>query len=96
MAATYLDLLAKMQEQGLDVLKQAQKAHIDALAAAREAVEKLPTLPQMPAMPTIEGLPTIAELTALSNSFVSSVVEQQKSYASQLAEVFAPIKKNAP
>jgi hypothetical protein len=95
MAATYLDLLAKMQEQGLDVLKQAQKAHIEALASAREVVEKLPTLPQMPVMPAIEGLPTIAELTAISNAFVANIVEQQTSYATALAEVFAPIKKNA-
>jgi hypothetical protein len=95
MAATYIDMIAKLQDQGLDVLKQAQKAHIDALTSAREFVEKLPAPPQVPQIPAIEGLPTIAQVTELSNAFVANVVELQKSYATQLAEVFAPIKKNS-
>jgi hypothetical protein len=94
MAATYLDMIVKLQDQGLDVLKQAQKAHIEALGQVREFVEKLPTT-QFPPLPAIEGLPTIAQLTELNGAFVTSVVEQQKSYAAQLAEVFAPIKKNS-
>ena len=94
MAATYLDMIVKLQDQGLDILKQTQKAHLEALTSVREFVEKLPTAPQMPAFPALEGLPTITQLTELNNSFLSSVVEQQKSYASGLAEVFAPIKKN--
>lgn len=95
MAATsYLELIAKLQDQGLDALKQAQKAHVEALTSMREIVEKVPVFAQVPAVPALEGVPTIAQLTELSNTFVTSVVEQQKSYASALAEVFAPIKKN--
>ncbi len=93
MAATYLDLLAKMQEQGLDTLKQTQKAYIDTLTSAREVIEKMPSMPQMPAMPqmpTIEGMPTIAELTDLNAQFLTKVIEQQQTYAKQLADVFAP------
>ena len=94
MAATYIDLLAKMQEQGLDTLKQAQSAYIASLTSTREMVEKLPTLPTMPQLPTIEGLPTVAELTELNTQFLDRIVEQQKAYAKQLADVFAPIAKS--
>jgi hypothetical protein len=93
MAATYLDLLAKMQEQGLDAIKQTQKATIDTLASAREVVEKMPAMASMPAMPTIEGLPTVAELTDLNAQFMAKLLEAQQSYAKQLADVFAPIAK---
>jgi len=77
-----------MQEQGLETLKQTQAAYLESLATARKMVEKLPAPPQMPA---IEGMPTVAELTDLNTQFIDRLVEQQKSYAKQLAEVFAPI-----
>jgi hypothetical protein len=88
MASTYLDMLAKMQAQGLETLKQTQGAYLESLSTARKMIEKLPA-PQ--AMPAIEGMPTVAELTELNSQFLDRVVEQQKTYAKQLADVFAPI-----
>jgi hypothetical protein len=89
-ASTYLDLLAKFQEQGLDTLKQAQSAYIETLTTARTMVEKLPAMPKMPA---IEGMPTIEELTELNTEFLDRVVAQQKAFTKQLSDVFAPIAK---
>jgi hypothetical protein len=88
MASAYLDLIAKMQEQGLEALKQTQGAYLESLSTARKMIEKLPVPPQMPA---IEGMPTVAELTDLNTQFLDRIVEQQKAYAKQLADVFAPI-----
>jgi hypothetical protein len=79
-----------MQEQGLEALKQTQSAYLESLTAARKMVE---AMPNVPAVPKLEGLPTVAELTALNTEFLDKVVEQQKTYAKQLAEVFAPIHK---
>jgi hypothetical protein len=90
MASSYLDLLAKFQEQGLDTLKQAQSAYVESLTTTRSMVEKLPAMPQMP---TIEGFPTIEELTELNTEFLDKVVAQQKAFAKQLSDVFAPITK---
>lgn len=90
MASTYLDLLAKFQEQGLDTLKQAQSAYVESLTSTRALVEKMPTLPKLPA---IEGVPTIEELTELNTEFLDRVVAQQKAFAKQLADIFAPIAK---
>ena len=75
MASTYLDLLAKFQEQGLDTLKQAQSAYVESLTSTRAMVEKLPTMPKLP---TIDGIPTIEELTELNTEFLDKVVAQQK------------------
>jgi hypothetical protein len=88
MASTYLDLLAKFQEQGLDTLKQAQSAYVESLTSTRAMVEKLPTLPKLP---VIDGVPTIEELTELNTEFLDRVVAQQKAFAKQLADVFAPL-----
>jgi hypothetical protein len=87
MAASYVELIAQMQEQGLESLKAVQSAYIQSLTAAREIVAKLPAAPQVP---TIEGIPTIAELTELNAQFVDKVVAQQKAYAKQIADVFPP------
>jgi hypothetical protein len=95
MASTYLDLLTKMQEQGLEALKQTQSAYLESLAAARKVVEAMPMPVPMPQMPVIEGVPTLAELTDLNVAFIDKVVEQQKAYAKQLADVFAPVVKSA-
>jgi len=92
MASTYLDMLAKFQEQGLETLKQAQSAYVDTLSSTRSMVEKMPALPKMPA---IEGMPTVEELTELNTAFLDKVIEQQKAFAKQLAEVFAPMAKTS-
>ncbi len=88
MASNYLELLSKLQEQGLEVLKQAQAAHIASLTSIRELVEKMPTTPQVP---TLEGVPTIQQLTELNTTFASHVFEQQKQYTTQLAELLKPV-----
>ena len=90
MAASYLEMITKLQDQGLDALKQAQKAHLETLGQVREFVEKLPNVPQMP---VLEGVPTLAQITELSTSFVEQVVDQQKTYATELAAIFAPLSK---
>jgi hypothetical protein len=87
MPATYAEFLAQMQEQTLESLKAVQNSYLQSLTAARELVEKLP---KVPSFPTVEGVPTVAELTELNTQFVDKVVEQQKAYAKQLADIFTP------
>ena len=91
MTSTYLDVLIKFQEQGLETLKKAQDASIESLTAVRQIVEKLPP---MPSIPTLEDVPTIPQLIELNSRFLDDVVQQQKAYGQQLAGVFAPLKKS--
>jgi hypothetical protein len=43
-----------------------------------------------PTLPTIEGLPTIAQISELQTSFATQLLDQQKAFASQLADLFSP------
>jgi hypothetical protein len=90
-ASTYLDVLAKFQEQGLDTLKKAQDASIESLTSVREMVEKLPA---PPSIPSLEELPTVPQIIELNSRFLERIVQQQKAYGQQLATIFAPIKKS--
>jgi hypothetical protein len=82
---TYLEILEKIQAQTLDNVKQIEAVQISTLQTVREVAASLPSL-----MKTIEGLPTLAQVVELNSSFATQVLDQQKAFASQLAEVFSP------
>lgn len=88
--ATYLEMLAKLQAQTLDGLKQIQAVQVNALTTAREMVASMPTTPTMP---TMEGMPTLAQIADLNTSFATQLLDQQKAFAGQLAELFTPAVK---
>jgi hypothetical protein len=85
--ATYLEMLEKIQTQALENLKQVQAVQVATLQTARELVASLPTLTSVP---TVEGLPTLTQITELNTSFAAQLLEQQKAYAAELSELFAP------
>ncbi len=94
MPATYIETLEKLQQQGLDTLKQAQSVQLAAMGSVRDAVANLPTLP-VPAIPSFESLPTFAELAQLNVTFAQKVLEQQSVFALQLADLFGAAQKDA-
>ncbi len=89
--ATYLETIEKLQQTGLDALKQAQATQLAALTTLGELVTDVPAY--KPAA-FFENLPTFAELAELNSSFARNVLEQQKTYASQLAGIFAATQKS--
>jgi hypothetical protein len=91
--ATYLEMLAKIQAQTLENLKQVQAAQVATLHTARELVASLPSMSTVPSVPTIEGMPTLAQITELNTSFATQLLDQQKAYAAQIAEIFTPAVK---
>ena len=85
---SYLDTLAKLQDQGIDALKQVQTAQLTAITSLRDAAKALPALPK------VEGFPTVAEIAEFNASFATKVLEQQAAFVSQVAGVFtAPAAK---
>ena len=92
---TYLEILEKIQAQTLDNVKQTEAAQISTLQTVREVAASLPSLMKLPNGPTIEGLPTLAQVVELNSSFATQVLDQQKAFASQLAEVFSPAVKSS-
>jgi hypothetical protein len=93
--ATYLELLEKIQAQTLENLKQIQAVQLATLNTAREVAASLPSLANIPSVPTIEGLPTLAQVAELNTTFATQLLDQQKSFASQLAEIFTPAKASS-
>lgn len=91
MAATYLELLSKLQAQTLEGLKQIQNVQVATLTTAREMVQSLPTMST--SVPTIEGMPSITQIAELNTQFATQLLDQQKAYASQIAELFSPVAK---
>lgn|GEM_PF-947443 len=92
MPATYAETLEKLQQQGLETLKQAQSIQLAALTSVRDAVASLPATP---VVPTVETLPTFAELAQLNVAFAQKVLEQQSVFALQLADLFGAAQKDA-
>jgi len=89
--ATYLETLGKLQQQSLDALKQVQATQLAALSTIGELVSNVPAFRPASGM---ENVPTFAELAELNASFVRNILEQQNTYASQLAGVFTVSHKN--
>jgi hypothetical protein len=78
---TYLEVLQKIQNQTLDNIKQMQAVQIATFRTARELIA---------ALPTAKGMPTLSEVTELSSSFVNKVLDQQKVFVDELADVVKP------
>ena len=90
MAETYVDLISKLQQQGLSALKQAQEAHLAALSTARDIATQLATAP----IPTPDTIPSISTLTKLNSDFATQLLDQQKAYADRLASFFETTRKD--
>jgi hypothetical protein len=92
MAASYIELLQKLQAQTLESLKQIQNVQVATLTTTREMVASLPT---MTSVPTIESMPSVAQIAEINTQFASQLLDQQKAYATQLAELFTPAPKSS-
>lgn len=89
--ATYLETIGKLQQQALDVLKQAQATQLAALTTLGELVSDVPAFKPAAAL---ENVPTFAELAELNASFARNILEQQNDYAAKLAGLFTATQKN--
>ena len=92
MPANYLELLAKLQSQTLEGLKQIQNVQVATLTTAREMVTSMPS---MTSVPTVDGMPSVAQIAELNTQFATQLLDQQKAYASQLAEIFSPVVRSS-
>jgi hypothetical protein len=92
---TYLEILEKIQAQTLDNVKKAEAVQISTLQTAREVAAALPSLMNLPNLPTIEGMPTLGQVVEMNSSFATQLLDQEKAFAGQLAEVFSPVVKSS-
>ena len=93
MAATYLEVLQKIQDQALDNLKKLEAVQLSTLTTVREILAELPSLTTVPSLPTIEGVPTFKQIVELNSSFATQLLDQEKNFANQLTDLFTPAVK---
>jgi hypothetical protein len=91
---TYLDTVEKLQQQGLEALKQAQAAQIAAVNSFREIVSNVTA--KLPGAEGLRNIPTvISQVNELNSTFAVKLIEQQNEYVSQLVNLLKSA-KNAP
>lgn len=92
MSINYADYIAKLQEQGLAAIKQAQDASLATFATYRELASQLPTNLQAP---TVSELASPVKAIELSFDFASKFLELRKQYALNVAEMLVSAQKAA-
>ncbi|MBV8172618.1 MAG: hypothetical protein JO219_11880 [Candidatus Eremiobacteraeota bacterium] len=91
MTKTYTDYIAKVQDDVLAQIKEAQDVSLKSFASFRELSATYPT---MPAMPKLEGFPTPAEVIEQSFDFAEKFLELRKAYALKVAALAETAQKH--
>ena len=93
MNESYADTIEKLQQQGVEALKQAQAAQSAAISSFRElftnATSKLPGGQALSNIPAV-----VAQVSELNSAFAVKLIEQQNDYVNQLVNVLKSA--NAP
>ncbi len=83
----YIDTLEKLQQQGLETLRQAQAAQAAAATSLRDFLGnltgKLPGAGALGAVPSV-----VSRLNELNSAYAVKLIEQQNAYVSQLVDIF--------
>jgi hypothetical protein len=93
MAVNVTDYVTKLQEEGLNALKQTQDLNLAALAKLRELNKEWAEKPGT--LPTFENLPSPTQFVELSFGFASQLLELRKAYTLKIAEMVAETQKEA-
>jgi hypothetical protein len=92
---TYVDTVEKLQQQGLEALKQAQAAQAAAVNSFREIVGNATA--KLPGAESLRNLPTvITQVTELNSAFAVKLIEQQNEYVNQLVNLLKSASAPAP
>lgn len=92
---SYVDTIEKLQQQGVEALKQAQAAQSAAINSFRDlfsnATSKLPGAQSLKNIPTV-----IAQVSELNSAFAVKLIEQQNDYVNQLVSVLKSASAETP
>jgi isopropylmalate/homocitrate/citramalate synthase len=92
---TYIDTIEKLQQQGIEALKQAQAAQVAAVNSFRDIVTNATA--KLPGAEGLKNIPTvISQVNELNSAFAVKLIEQQNEYVSQLVNVLKAAKPAAP
>lgn len=83
---------AKVQEETLKAVKQAQDTNVAVLQRAREMFADASNANKIP---SFENLPSPTKAVELAFDYANKVLELQKDYALRVAEIFTSVQKEA-
>ena len=91
---TYTDTIEKLQQQGLEALKQAQAAQVSAVNSFRDIISNATS--KLPGAEGLRNIPTvISQVNELNSAFAVKLIEQQNEYVSQLVNLLKSAKPAA-
>ena len=87
---TYIDTIEKLQQQGIEALKQAQAAQTAAVSSFRELVTNATS--KLPGAESLRNIPTVvAQVSELNSVFAVKLIEQQNAYVNELVKVLKSV-----
>ena len=87
---TYIDTIEKLQQQGIEALKQAQAAQTAAVSSFRELVTNATS--KLPGAESLRNIPTVvAQVSELNSAFAVKLIEQQNAYVNELVKVLKSV-----
>ena len=93
----FTDTIEKLQNQGLETLKQAQAAQIAAVNSVRDLVNNATS--KIPSSANLGNVPgVVTQINELNASYAVKLIEQQNEYVNQLVSLFksVTVKPEAP
>jgi hypothetical protein len=93
MSVNVSQFITKIQEDGLNTLKQTQDASLAAMGEFRKFATEMSDKPGT--MPTFENIPTPTQLVELSFGFAGQFLELRKAYTLKVAELITETSKQA-
>jgi hypothetical protein len=85
------DLALKLREQLVSTVAQGQQFSLDAAHAWVKAVSVIP-VPDMPAVPGLPNVPSVEAATKYTFGVASDLLNAQRDFTLQLANVLLPVK----
>ena len=85
------ELAQKIREQLLSTVQQGQQLSLNAAQAWVKAVSVIP-LPDLPTVPGVPAAPSVETATTYTFDVVTDLLNAQRTFALQLADVLVPVK----
>jgi hypothetical protein len=85
------EIAQKIREQLVSTIQQGQKLSIDAAQTWVKAVSVLP-IPDLPTVPGVPAVPGVEAATKFTFDLVADLLNTQRDFALQLANVLVPVK----
>ena len=92
---TYADTIEKLQQQGLEALKQAQAAQAAAVNSFRDLIAN--ATGNLPGAQVLKNIPTVvSQVSELNSAFAVKLIEQQNEYVNQLVSLLKSAQAETP